>query len=245
MKLFVAIYDDARLLEHFLRHYRKSGITDFFIAIDRGVAQAVNRVAGEYGITVVEGLDVRDSWLGGNAAITEMRRQHQAVDEWALIVDLDEFVEFEPVLPKIVALADGEGANAVVGIMYDRFSADGKLVGFAPDSDLAAVYPVKARFIRKVMGGFDEKRVLVKGLLPAKVAHHTFEGERLCSTVLEIAHYKWNDRAMDRVRLAYQDLVERGCAWAFEYKNIIDHYEKFNRFRWEDFGGELVSRQVV
>ncbi len=97
-------------------------------------------------------------------AATEMRRRYQDPDEWAVMVDLDEFVEFPKPIFDIIADAQKEEANIVQGIMYDRFIADGKPRSFDASSDLSALFPVKARFI-KVMGGADHKGVLVKGLI--------------------------------------------------------------------------------
>ncbi len=36
LKLFTTIYDDARLLGHFLAHYDRPGVTQFFIAVAKG-----------------------------------------------------------------------------------------------------------------------------------------------------------------------------------------------------------------
>ena len=107
---------------------------------------------------------VADKYPFGVNAATEMRRRYQDPDEWAVMVDLDEFVEFPKPIFDIIADAQKEGANIVQAIMYDRFSADGKPRSFDASSDLSALFPVKARFI-KVMGGADHKGVLVKGLI--------------------------------------------------------------------------------
>src|SRR6266481_6448225 len=128
MKLFTAIYDDARLLESFLRHYNQYGITEFFIAASPGFASMVKGFMENYRITLFEGLDIADSVLGGTAAVTEMRGIHQQDDEWVVIVDLDESVEFAPDIHHFLSIAERDDANIVRGIMYDRFSADGKLV---------------------------------------------------------------------------------------------------------------------
>ena len=143
MKLFAAIYDDARLLPHFLRHYQRRGITEVFIASSPAFAPTARDFVNEYRITLVEGLDVADSFLGGSAAVTEMRKIYQQDDEWVVIVDLDEFVEFTPDIHAVVAAAEREHANVVRGIMYDRFSADGTLVDVEQDSDLSKIFPVK------------------------------------------------------------------------------------------------------
>jgi SAM-dependent methyltransferase len=243
MKLFTAIYDDASILGHFLCHYHKAGITEFFIAAPSGFADTVRHFTPEYKIILFEGLDVENSMLGGTAAVTEMRRIYQGPDEWVAIVDLDEFIEFAEDISQVISAAEKEGANVVRGIMYDRFSKDGRLVDIEPGSDLSRVYPVKARFISNVMGGWDYKGVLVKGQLKGIVAHHVLKDEIMCSKTLEISHYKWCTGAIERLRARYDRLLDRGIPFAGEYKKILDHYDQHDRFAWEDFGGELVRER--
>jgi hypothetical protein len=242
MKLFTAIYDDARLLGHFLRHYDQAGVTEYFIAVAPEFVHGVETYKSAFAITVYEGLDVADSWVGGASAVSAMRDTHHADDEWAVIADLDEFIEFSPSISSIVQFAETEGANVVRGIMYDRFSADGRLIDFGPAAELSKVYPVRSRLTRDLMGGWDFKGVLVKGKLkpPPDSGHHLFVGEKICSQELEISHYKWNARAIERVRAAYEALTKAGKGWAIEYRQVLDHYDRNGRFAWEEFGGELV-----
>jgi hypothetical protein len=243
MKLFMAIYDDARLLGHFLQHYARAEVTEYFIATAPRFAQAVEGYKSRFRITVYEGLDVADSMMGGTSAVSTMREIHHGDDEWAIIADLDEFTEFSASISSILQLADGEGADVVRGIMYDRFSADGRLIDFGPEAELSKVYPVRSRFTRDVMGGTDYKGVLVKGRLTPvpKSGHHQFIGEKICSQELEISHYKWSARAIDRVRAAYAAVSKAGIGWAIEYERVLDHYERNGRFAWEEFGGQLVE----
>jgi hypothetical protein len=241
MKLFVTIYDDAQLLGHFLRHYTRAGITEFFIAVPPGFEPAAAPFIDRYRITLCKGLDVADSLLTGTAAVSEMRRRYQRDDEWVVIVDLDEFVEFPEEVAAIVAAADKAGANVVRGIMLDRFSRDGRLSDFTPDADLSTVFPIKSRFIRNVMGGCDRKGVLVKGHLQPDVGHghHWFDDERAFTNELEISHYKWVPGALDRLRASYSLVVDAGIGWSHEYKRALDHYDAYGRFAWEIFGGKL------
>jgi len=92
--------------------------------------------------------------------------------------------------------------------MYDRFSADGKPRSFDGSSDLSALFPVKARFI-EIMGGADHKGVLVKGLIQPAGNFHNWKGQVVHSEFLEIAHYKWTDRIIDRVRCDYRVTMKR------------------------------------
>jgi hypothetical protein len=242
MKLFVNIYNDAKLLGHFLDHYTRAGITQFFIAAGPAFTDAVNQYKSAYNITLFQDLDVAES-LFGTSSISIMRNDYQDIDEWVVIVDLDEFVEFTDNIYTIIANAEKTGATVVRGIMYDRFSADGRLADFKPDSELSSIFPVKSQFILTVMGGCDHKGVLVRGHLASAVRalHHRFEGERLSAQLLAISHYKWFTGAIARLRVNYRIMLEAGSPWAIEYKRALDHYDKHGRFVWEEFGGKLAE----
>jgi hypothetical protein len=238
MKLFTTIYDDARLLGHFLAHYQRAGVTEFFIAVAGDLGSAVRQFMPTYPITLCEELGVADNYPFGVNAATEMRKRYQDPGEWAIVVDLDEFIEFPKPVFDIIADAEKEGANIVQAIMYDRFTADGKPRSFDASSDLSTLFPVRARFI-KAMGGADHKGVLVKGLIEPAGNFHNWEGQVVRSEVLDIAHYKWTDRIIDRVRSDYRITSEAGIPCAIEYERVLNHYERYGRFAWEEFGGEL------
>jgi hypothetical protein len=240
-KLFTSIYDDARLLKPFLKHYNDLGIKHFFIAVAPQLTDIVSDLEG-YNVTVFHGLDVESHMLAGTAAVSEMRRLHHDYDEWAVIVDLDEFLEPTHELKQVVSDADREGSNVVRAVMYDRFTIDGRLADVDPVADLAQLFPVEARFTRDVRGGLDFKGVLVKGCLtPVKDAsHHLFKGEAVASTKLKLAHYKWLTGAIDRLRERYAKLLPIERSYAPEIKNVLDHYEQYGRFAWEEFGGVIV-----
>ena len=244
VKLFVCIYDDCRLLSHFLRHYHQFGITEFHVAAPPDLAVHVSLASRHYCVRQYNDLNVEDSFLGGAAAVSEMRRIAQGPDEWVVIVDLDEFVEFDGPVAQIAARIDGEGANIAQGIMFDRFAVDGQPKAFGDDAVLADVYPVRARFIHTVMKGYDIKAVLVRGQLKNRVANHLFHGQRPYSRQFDISHYKWTERALVRVKSAYEMLSAAKAPWAEEFKRILDHYEENGRFAWETFGGEFAAQAM-
>jgi len=237
MKLFTAIYDDARLLGPFLRHYDRYGISEFFIAASPSFVSTVKNFMSDYSITLVEEHDAATRFLNSDP-IEEMREINHRDDEWAVIVDLDEFVEVMPNINHCLSIAESERANVIVAIMYDRFSVDGSLVDLGQESDLPSLFPIKANFIHHVQRGCDYKGVLVKGPLKAGGGfHHWFEGQKPSSEILEISHYRWLTGAIDRYKARYAALNAVGTYWAIEYKQIIDHYEQHGRFAWEEFGG--------
>jgi hypothetical protein len=184
---------------------------------------------------VFDGFDVADSLLAGSSAVTAMRRLHQADDEWVVIVDLDEFVEFPGPIDALAGAAERAGTTVVRGMMYDRFSYDGRTVDFPPGADLAQVYPVKSRFIRNVMGGLDYKGILVRGRLRPASAHHRFEDERLYQMLLEISHYKWVGGSIERLRANYRLAADASMPWTGEYKRALDQHAwpvRLGRVRW-------------
>ena len=241
MKLFVSIFDDAQLLPHFLGHYLQFGITEFHVAAPPQLADDIRRMSTGYTVFQYSGLDVAETVCGGVSAVASMREVAQEADEWSVLVDLDEFVEFGEPLRTIVEDMEGEGANIARGVMYDRFAVDGRPKPFDEGSHLPSLYPVRARFIKNIMGGIDIKGVLVKGHLKGRGAHHIFYDEVRYSKVFEISHYKWNDPSLRRIRQAYEMSRAAGLDWSQQYKKVLDHYARYGRFAWETFGGELVG----
>ena len=244
MKLFVNVHHDVRLLPLFLDHYEARGVTEFFVAVTPEFSVAADRLATAHPVTVYSELDVAES-LVGTASISEMRRRHQRRDEWAVICDLDEFVEGDD-LRAVAGTAERSGANLVRGVMHDRFGANGQPQGPSGQVLLCDEYPIKSRFIREVMHGCDHKGVLVKGhLAPApRAAHHWFDDELAFAEALEISHYKWTSGSVERLRRNYADARRRGVEWAEEYRRALEHYERHGRFAWELFGGRH-SRDFV
>ena len=243
LKLFVCVVDDDRLLPHFLRHYVRSGVTEFHVAAPQHLANSIDGASRNYKVIQYPGFDAAASFTGGAEAVTKMRELAQGPKEWVVIVDLDEFVEFSEPVNDLARKVEAEGGNIARGIMYDRFAIDGQLKAFDDDSELSALFPVRARFRRVVMGGNEIKGVLVKGRLRSLAAHHKFHDEKPYSEMLEISHYKWNDRALDRTRLARDRCAAANSPWDFdgEFKRVLDHYERHGRFAWERFGGEIVG----
>jgi hypothetical protein len=249
VKLFVCIFDDASLLPHFLRHYDRAGITEFHIAAPPDLAEQIAAVSAGHNVFQYNDFNVAESVTGGVSAVAAMRERAQGIDEWVVIVDLDEFVEFGAPLSEVIASMDAEGANVGRGIMYDRFTVDGRPQPFDDGSDLPSLFPVRARLIRNVMGGTDVKGILVKGHLSSRpgAGHHFFEDEVVYSQDFEISHYKWNDPSLKRMQQAYEMSRAAGREWAEEYKRVLDHYATHGRFAWETFGGELAepARRLV
>lgn len=235
MKTFVSVYDDARLLPHFLRHYLSQGSTHFFIAADPAVAAEARRHCAGFPAQVIDGLNVEDSAEGGTIAVTAMRLRFSEPEEWVALADLDEFQEHPGGLSRSAQLAQSEGANVVRGILIDRVAQDGSLPVFDDETDLWKLFPVRCRLTKRLQRGADYKAALVRGPLLPALAHHRFQGERVSSRQIEIHHFKWNAAAQARMRGAIELLKARGLSWRVEYERVLDHIGTHGRIRWEDF----------
>jgi glycosyl transferase family 2 len=245
MKLFTTIYDDARLLGHLLAHYASAGVTEFYVATVQAFFDDVLQFKSRYDLYAFDDLGVDDEYPFGVNAVVRMRDQYQASDEWAIVVDLDEFIEFPTPLEILVTEADHEGANLIRGILYDRFTIDGQPRDFGFETDLAALYPIRARFCRDVMHGAYHKGVIVKGYLNPAGAFHDWEGQKVYSRLLDISHFKWTGRILQRIKSDLQ-ITRTNAQWehcSVEYRRALDHYNTYGRFAWDRFGGEVAPGQ--
>jgi len=213
VKLFTSVFDNSDLLPHFLRHYSQAGVADFYVATPSELADVIGSLVSDYNVTIVPTDPVGDPHsVGAAESMDTMRRSYQDEDEWVIVVDVDEFIHFPEAIVDITAAAEVEGANVVRGVAHDRFSADGHLLEVEPESDLAALFPVRARFVRDVMQGCEYKRVLVKGPLESMhgADQHMLDGEKVASGQLVIDRYVWTKGSVERLRALAQTLKEAG-----------------------------------
>lgn len=241
-KAFTSVSDHAGLLPHFLRHYAAAGIQEFYLAVPSGLEQEIEQLASGYRATI-SSADVTDSHSldGAAESIRRLRERYQGVDEWVLVVDLDEFVSFPDGIQSIIDGAEAEGASVIHGAVHDRFSADGKAIDLEPGSDLATRHPVRARFVRDVMLGCDHKSALVKGrpTVAPEAGQDDAPREKVASRTLEVDHYAWTAGSTERLAERCRAVAATGSEWKAPYERAIKHYESRGRFAWEEFGGEL------
>jgi hypothetical protein len=235
VKLFVAVYDDASLLPHFLRHYSAQGVTRFFIAVHPKLAAEVRRRSRGHSAAIVKDPDVAESVEGGTRAVTAMRLRHSGPREWVAIADLDEFQVHPGGMKRSVLLAKRAGANVVRGTLIDRVAVDGGLPDFDDETDLWSLYPARCRLTKRLQRGLDYKCALVKGRLPSANAHHRLVGEAAARRRVEIHHFKWNARAVERMESAIGRIKAAGLPWHVEYERVLEHVRRNGRIRWRQF----------
>jgi hypothetical protein len=70
-------------------------VSEFHIATPPQLANETLCISANHSVALHTGFDVNDSVTGGTAAVSAMRDAARLEDEWVVIVDLDEFVEFQ------------------------------------------------------------------------------------------------------------------------------------------------------
>jgi hypothetical protein len=245
MKLFVCIFSDARLLPHFLSHYTRFGVSEFHIAAPPQLANEALCICANHSVALYTDFDVNDSVTGGTAAVSAMRDAAQGEDEWVVIVDLDEFIEFQGPIASLLPRVEAEQANVVRAVMLDRFALDGQPTRLRNDIPIDRQCPVRTRFIPIVMNGADFKACWSRAGSPPRwritssrgsastrssSRSPTTSGPRVRSSACG-ADTKW--RAL------------RAAPWAEQPKSILEHHECHGRFAWETFGGEIVLASKV
>ena len=240
VKLFTSIFDDSDLLPHFLRHYKRAGVTDFYVVVPSERVDVMTPLLSDYHMTIVPADFFGDARPVESAEhVGKLRGRFQSTDEWALIVDVDEFIHFPQSILDITAAAEAEGANVVSGVIHDRFSSSGHPLEVEPTSDLAELFPVRSRFVRDVLQACDRKAIIVKGLLEGMhtADQETLAGENVASTELVIDRYKWIRGSIEQQRA--RALEQTGIDRRIDYDRALQHYDAHGRFAWEKFGGEL------
>lgn len=123
-------------------------------------------------------------------------------------LDADEFISPERV-GCVTAPPWSGGGRYVGGIMVDRFPEGGYL-DVPPAKPLDATYPVRAEFVKEVMGGYTYK-TLVTGPENACSVHDRPAGKMSC--VVEIEHYKWRLGTIARMEKRAGDCDAAGVPW--------------------------------
>ena len=125
------IKDEMFFLPSFLEHYRAVGVTQFIFLDDRSTDGSLEYLMEQPDCAVMEADATFGQVVDGkNRAVivwrTALARQF-SMNKWALVVDLDEFLELPPGyanLPALIAELDRHGHSAVGAIMIDFYPAD-------------------------------------------------------------------------------------------------------------------------
>ena len=229
MKLLTSIYDDARLLPHFLRHYEALGVTHFYCVaqVDQNRA-LLDEIAGHargHSFVVEEVMHGTFHPHPLYQRLDAIRQRHVRPEEWIVCADLDEFVDARVTIAELVARCEAAGADHVNGVLVDRIAADGRFppLGAGP---LSAQFPLAAALTGKLLRAWVHKVPIMRGSCPVLDGLHETVGRPLDAPPVSVFHYKWFDGVQARMtdRLYTRMLNGEGC-WP-EAKRFVDYVRR-------------------
>jgi hypothetical protein len=228
VKLLTSIYDDARLLPHFLRHYEALGVSQVFCVaqVDQNPALLDEIAAHTLGHQFVVEHVLQGTFHPGPVyqRLDAVRQRYVRPDEWVVCADLDEFLDASVPIAELVARCEDAGADHVKGVLVDRIAADGTFppLGAGP---LGAQFPLAAALTGKLLRAYVHKVPLMRGSCPVRDGLHETVGCPLDAPPLSVFHYKWFDGVKARMvdRLYTRILNGEGC-WP-EAKRFVDYVQ--------------------
>ena len=123
--------DEMFFLPAFLEHYRDAGVTQFVFLDDRSTDGSLEYLMEQPDCAVVGADETFGQVVEGKKRAVILWRtalaQQFALNKWALVVDLDEFLVLPPGyadMPALVAELDRHGHNVIGAIMIDFYPED-------------------------------------------------------------------------------------------------------------------------
>ena len=202
MKMFTSIYDDASMLPHFLQHYPGLGVSQFFILIIGGIA---NRLLPAIQFAINRDVDVK-TIVGPEAytpkadldARVDLVHKNCRPDEWRMIADLDELVQYGVPIEALIESAILIGADHVESKMVDRITQSGDLAQIDGRS-IWSQFPSERDFNNEFIFGCARKIHMFKGdavLTPG--CHHAYTRAPGIN-IGKSNHFRWTTKLPERL----------------------------------------------
>ncbi len=118
-------------------------------------------------------------------------------DDWIVLVDFDELVEFPTALPAYVQQVEAAEYNAVDGMFCDRFAEHYHLAEIKEGPPIWDQFPIQTEFTKEIVRGMHHKICLFRNYIQVDVGHHTVVGTRgaplrFSHHRLKVHHFKWD-----------------------------------------------------
>jgi tetratricopeptide (TPR) repeat protein len=222
-----SLRDGSELLPHWLEHYSNLGADQLLVGVFDDVISPkardeLARCAKRWKFTCFQ-----QTWNNVPEALHEQQRRTGcrlagAVPEtWIMHTDLDEFHQFPAPLGEIVAAAEAQQIDAVIGWFLDRVARDGSLPIVRSSPTLWEQFPIGCRLTARVMRTVTQKIMLARFGVPVRYGHHHPVAHANLGLVplgradqYVVHHFKWRGDSLVRIQ------------WSLSQPNIQPKWKK-------------------
>lgn len=189
-------------LRHFLHHYLGLGIPpeNFLLTLhapERGadiawVEQALARFRIPVSDYLIEDYDCFDFYDRDFRLMATC-----SPDDWIVLIDYDELIEFPMSLPHYAEELEAAGINAVMGTLVDRFAEHYQLAEIKEGPPIWDQFPIQTEFTKEVVQGCHQKTCIFRNYIDVELGHHAVMGTRgapvkISHHQLKVHHFKWD-----------------------------------------------------
>lgn len=226
---------DLDILPHFIKYYQSFGVNNFLFVLHTNSEKDDNIYKAK---DILNKFSIKEKivWRG-IFDIDQKERIRNGVfcdevndDDWVIVVDSDEFVEYVPNLEMLIRFCNKAKIHCVVGELIDRLSVDRKIVNIDDNTNLEDKFPIKENFLKD--GIFNLrwphlKVVLNKGFVKTNRGNHcplNVYQENVYRQILKINHYKWRGNVILKLEDRVNNYKKLGHKWWIQSESFIRYF---------------------
>lgn len=213
------------LFRHWVRHYLGYGFRPEDWLLSLFSSHPDDNIIEVTGWLRQQGIEVQSAVMNSSQHIPQAQeaeylrlRADLPPEEWVVIVDADEFIEFPDSAPTFFSDLDQLGFNAARGYLVDRH-APGYRLAEVNDTNLFDQFPMRSSVSRNVANAIVAKMCGFKNRFTVSLGHHWIEDPdgavRLNQPDMPVHHFKWTRGLLNRLQRTMA-LPEEKIFWQHE-----------------------------
>lgn len=222
--LATSAYMDAALLPQFAAYYRRLGVADILVLVNKYSPPDAADLARANDCIPLQTEDYCPAY-GAEPTLAESRAlQAHCKDPRAPVIfaDLDEFYEFPGPLSELAARIKRGSLDAVRGRFLDRVTVDGSIPLTPPSADIWREFPIGCELTAAIIQVNTEKVMLTHASAKISGGHHGIKGRPRYAPRWGIAHhFKWRGSVVEKARVMQARYADEGKPQAEKIARLL------------------------
>lgn len=215
--VFINIYDEIALLPDAVAYYRAWGAERIVVSVCNGSLNKVwNDIGGlNLGEDVIRVPGQRGQYHDADLEAEDLNYYRECFDGWHVIADLDEFHWYGGMtFGQLADACEKAGASHVHSTVIDRVTRTLNMVPIHHCGTLYETFPMVCN-LTEALGCNVNKAAFLKSGVHSAAGHH-YAGGKPLGLEFETHHFKWNDKARQRIVNKLEGFKSRPKKWADE-----------------------------